>query len=548
MTAWICSSKQALLRSEVRILLSTMKLFIKKGIAWIKAGLFRSSKLKSSAYIAPKSVADRLLQSSYFPKQRTQADELPPVFDSKSFSHSVATKFSGLGETKPKEGHDAVEVKLTRADGQTRVIHIPHPAAYAHLVLTLEKHWTKIPDISRNPHSYIKPRFHKDGRLIIMNYTNWLIKTLGGLKYKLSQGYVVHADISSFFPSIYTHAIAWALVGIADAKKSNKKQWFDEIDSAFQSARRKETNGVSIGPATSNIAAEIILIKVDEALSNKGYRFFRYIDDYTCYAKTREVADSFVNDLSQQLAKYKLSLNMKKTKIQPLPEPDKAPWVLELQTLSRTLRNQMAPSEVAQFIDNITGVAQRHEEQNVYKYAAVMLADRVSKPHASITAFVALLGLCTHAPSLIATLRYFLPSTAEFQRHDLQLSLLELLNDSILFRRTDNICWLLYYMHELGIVVDQKTAKKIIATRDCLPILLVYAYGDLRSRQESVAFTKKAVLAPDKHDRHAYWLLIYEMFRIGAISKVGAEKQIFAMMKSEGVKFCTALQQVDARN
>lgn len=507
----------------------------------MKAMLFGNAPFKASPKITPKSVADRLLQSSYFPNQRTQADELPPVFDSKSFTHAVATKFAGLGETKPKEGHDAVEVKLTRADGQTRVTHIPHPVAYAHLVLTLEKNWAKIPDISANPNSYIKPSLHKDGRLIIMSYTNWLVKTLGGLKYKLSQGYVVHADISSFFPSIYTHAIAWALVGIANAKKSNKKQWFDEIDSAFQAARRKETNGVAIGPATSNIAAEILLFNIDDALRNKKYRFFRYIDDYTCYTKTREEAESFVHDLSQQLAKYKLSLNMKKTEIRPLPEPDKAPWVLELQTLSRTLSKHMAPSEVAQFVDNITGVANRHEEQNVYKYAAVMLADRVSKPHSSVTAFVALLGLCPHAPSLVSTLRYFLPSTADFHRHGLHMPLLELLNESIFFRRTDNVCWLLYYLHKVGIVIDQQTAKRIIVTRDCLPILLVYAYGDVAARQQSVAFTKKAVSAPDKHDRHAYWILIYEMFRVGAISKVGPEKQIFTMMKSEGVQFCHAL-------
>jgi hypothetical protein len=518
-----------------------VKLFLKNSLALIRAMLFGGAPFNSSAKISPKSVADRLLQSSYFPKQRTQADELPPVFDSQSFTHSVATKFVGLGETKPKEGHDAVEVRLTRADGQTRITHIPHPAAYANLVLTLEKHWAKIPDITSNPHSYIKPRMHKDGRLIIMNYTNWLVKTLGGLKYKLSQGYVVHADISSFFPSIYTHAIAWALVGIATAKKSNKKQWFDEIDSAFQSARRKETNGVAIGPATSNIAAEILLHNVDEALHNKGYRFFRYIDDYTCYVKTRENAESFIHDLSQQLAKYKLSLNMKKTEIRPLPEPDKAPWVLELQTLSRTLSKNMTPSAVAQFVDNITGIANRHKQQNVYKYAAVMLADRVSKPHSSVTAFVALVGLCPHAPGLIATLRYFLPNIGDFQKHSMHLPLLELLNESIFFRRTDNVCWLLYYLHEVGIVIDQNTAKNIIATRDCLPILLAYAYGDVHAQQESVAFTKKAILAPDKHDRHAYWLLIYELFRIGAISKVGPEKQIFAMMKSEGVEFCSAL-------
>jgi hypothetical protein len=158
-----------------------------------------------------------------------------------------------------------------------------------------------------------------------------------------------------------------------------------------------------------------------------------------------------------------------------------------------------------------------------------------------VTAFVSLLGLCTHAPSLISTLRYFLPSISEFNRHELRSALLDLLNDSILLRRTDNICWLLYYINKVGVIVDLRTAQRIVMTRDCLPILLVYAYGDEPARQESIAFAKRAVSAPDKHDRHAYWLLIYEMFRINAISKVGPEKQIFTMMKNEGVQFCSVI-------
>jgi hypothetical protein len=257
-------------------------------------------------------ITDSLLQNNYLPCQRTRGDELPPIFESKTFTRSVALSFAGLGETSPKPGHDAVEYKLTRPDGQTRTLHIPHPAAYARLVLTLEKHWHLLPNLFENKSSYIKPRFRKDGRLFVMNYSSWITKTLGGLKLRLTSKFVAKADISSFYSSIYTHSIPWALVGLQAAKRSDRRQWFDEIDQAFQAAKRKETNGVAIGPGTSNIAGEIILYRVDEYLRSKGYKFYRYIDDYTAFTDSQQTAELFINELSQQLAKYKLSLNTKK--------------------------------------------------------------------------------------------------------------------------------------------------------------------------------------------------------------------------------------------
>ena len=46
-----------------------------------------------------------------------------------------------------------------------------------------------------------------------MNYSNW--KTDGTPEPDLLIGkkYIVKADISTCFPSIYTHSIPWALVG-----------------------------------------------------------------------------------------------------------------------------------------------------------------------------------------------------------------------------------------------------------------------------------------------------------------------------------------------
>ena len=48
----------------------------------------------------------------------------------------------------------------------------------------------------------------------------------------IGKRYQVKADISNFFPSIYTHSIPWALIGkkLSKENKDGEKFWFNEID------------------------------------------------------------------------------------------------------------------------------------------------------------------------------------------------------------------------------------------------------------------------------------------------------------------------------
>ncbi|GAA8743155.1 hypothetical protein oki421_04250 [Helicobacter pylori] len=82
-----------------------------------------------------------------------------------------------------------------------------------------------------------------------------------GARYKLK------ADISTCFPSIYTHSIPWAIRGKEIAKK-DKNHWSDEIDTQTRNMNHKETTGILIGPHNSNLISEIILVAVDGDLKN----------------------------------------------------------------------------------------------------------------------------------------------------------------------------------------------------------------------------------------------------------------------------------------
>lgn len=137
-------------------------------------------------------------------------------------------------------------------------------------------------------------------------------------------------DISRCFDSIYTHSIAWAIMGkdsvknaIATGKvKALNETFAGSFDSLMQQLNYKETNGIVIGPEFSRIFAELILQSVDREvfllLKNKGvihgadYEIYRYVDDYFIFYNEEQDRDSIYEELQFSLQKYKLYLNLSK--------------------------------------------------------------------------------------------------------------------------------------------------------------------------------------------------------------------------------------------
>ena len=131
-------------------------------------------------------------------------------------------------------------------------------------------------------------------------------------KVELTSGkfYRTSADISLFFPSIYTHSIPWALVGHIEAKSNirNLRKWYNQLDRYQGQIQRNETKGIPIGPATSAIMSDLILFEIDNVLRDKEYIFSRLGDDYECYCETEEEGKKFIMHFEQELRKYLLNL------------------------------------------------------------------------------------------------------------------------------------------------------------------------------------------------------------------------------------------------
>lgn len=143
---------------------------------------------------------------------------------------------------------------------------------------------------------------------------------------------LVKVDISKCFDSIYTHSIAWAILGKTVTKENlngSTSTFAGRFDQLLQRMNFNETHGILIGSEFSRIFAELILQAVDKKVYNElrkselihkvDYEIFRYVDDYFIFCKNDQHQELILNSIRRQLEEYKLSFNSSKTEIYQKP-------------------------------------------------------------------------------------------------------------------------------------------------------------------------------------------------------------------------------------
>lgn len=145
------------------------------------------------------------------------------------------------------------------------------------------------------------------------------------IKLSMEYQYMLSTDISSCYPSIYTHAIGWALHGkdVMKNPANRKNKLGTEIDTLLASSQYGQTNGIPQGSRLSDLIAELVLSWVDvqitmklsdEQKSNLKFRILRYRDDYRVFSNSpeelREILKIISDTLQQEMSMH---LNSSKT-------------------------------------------------------------------------------------------------------------------------------------------------------------------------------------------------------------------------------------------
>lgn len=476
----------------------------------------------------------RLLAYGYF------HSKVPPIFESETFA-DYCIKNPLTFKNKP---HDFVRYDIMRNVNVPRTLGIPAPMAYERQCRVLRDNWDKIKGhfhVQTDGQGHVISRNHiqimrGSDSLFEMNYDDWF--QAGSPKDDLQFGnkFVVHADISTCFPSIYTHSIPWALAGKNVAKlQRNGAVWYNKIDKACQNVKYGETHGLLIGPHTSNLISEMILTVVDKKLYDNGWRYVRNIDDYTCFVKTKEDAENFITELAEQLSEFDLAINYKKNEIRELPAPSMEPWVQKLSQCG--LLNSYGAvgykQAKAYFDLAINQMKQAEDNAAVLNYAIKVLSNQRLTKNAIEYSWKMSMHLCLLYPYLMSIMEEYVFSPFEPPNAEIERFLTAAYEDGIRRRNYEECSNVIYIAMLRNLLIERLDVVEILQSADCVIKTMAYFYFQKNGEEQKISELHKdaMTLSQNDNDMDRNWLFAYEVLDASDL------KDDWNALKKAGVTF-----------
>lgn len=314
---------------------------------------------------------EALLVKGFLPR------ELPPIFSSTSLA-VLSRNPNGNPQSltsKKADWTQPVHHNLSRVGGLRRRLSIPNPANYFRLSKAFAQNEEALSrEWSRSPFSFTRPQQEQNNIRALATGSN--DRGSARAQNRVGARYILRADISQFYPSIYTHAIPWALhtKPVAKQRHTDMTLFGNVLDRELQACQYGQTKGIAIGPDTSLGIAELLLGSIDEYIKNNcnvvgGVRF---IDDIELSFSSLSDAESALIALEAKLYEYELQLNGNKTSIIELPDEIESIYVSKL----RTILPSSAASNTWEWIDYFNRafeLAKRHPSEGVLRYSIAAL-------------------------------------------------------------------------------------------------------------------------------------------------------------------------------
>jgi hypothetical protein len=486
--------------------------------------------------ITPDELYDRMVQYGLF------SEKLPPIFDASDFLSYC--KKEGR-PTFPQQWYPYASFDSMRNTNIPRTIGIPTPMAHERVCACMKEHWRNLQEHFKNTTSaqkHIVSRIHirkmrDTDALFKMNYSNWIFDGTPEPDISLGKRYLVKADISKCFPSIYSHAIAWALATKPIAKQNAKDDslWYNKIDLEVRNSTNGETHGLLIGPHTSNVFSEVILCMVDSELC-KRWDYVRNIDDYSCYVNSKDDADKFLIDLNSCLRVYDLSLNHKKTEIIELPIGAVEQWIHQIQDKTVYLEKfhpYVDYREAQAFLDFcIELMAKNKENASILLYGIKVLQGHNLTANAKGYVAKTLTSLALNYPYIVPYLDEYVYTPYGISKNDLARYINLIFTKYIEKDYFEAVSYVLYLATKYDIVIDSFDVKKIILKNDCILSLCCLIYcRHFKLRKSLDSLKKYAKKLKSNNEFEEQWLFTYECLTVGLVSDSWKE------MKKDNISF-----------
>lgn len=326
--------------------------------------------------------------------------------------------------------------------------------------------------------------------------------------------YQIKLDISSFFDSIYTHSIPWAMHTIQVAKKSKGKDNLpgDRIDKCMQAMNYRQTNGILVGNAISRIVSEIILCTVDNKIQErfKNIKCRRFVDDYYIFTKDSYEIQSIISFIRNELGKYELLLNENKVEITESPFSYGKEWVEELK-LYIHLDKEL-------FLNKAINLFNSYNDISILRYGITVISLHKFREKEWITIQSKMINIWTKYPSISdLIIKVFLSNSKSLKRNDIKNAIYTILERNIQLNNHQEVIWTLWIAKILNIKISSSYLERVIKSKNSIAIIIVLDMISSKQVVNSRGITnaiKELLDFLEEEDNlmwSEYWLLAYEI-------------------------------------
>ncbi len=482
------------------------------------------------------------------------ADKIPPCFKSEGLVDLLKDKFPC--KSWPCQPRGYIQYFASRHSNVPRDLAIPHPNSYIWLCDYIKSKWSEINiHIGKTERkNYLHVRKISDEPYILdMNYKKDEDKSEKErlrIDYLMGCTHIVKVDIANCFPSMYSHSIPWALMGKDNAKVKRRKQiWENKLDCLSRNLKNGETNGLLIGPHTSNIISEIVLTQVDKKLCDSEFKsYIRHIDDYEFYANNENNAFEFIKNITLFLKEYDLNINQNKTKITPVSEYRLELWVgrLKRHPVALTEKSESLNfSKIQDFIEQAMDISKNIEDLSPLKYAIRVISNKNLLDNARLLYVKRIIAMTIIYPYLLPLLEGLVFRHCKDNKEIseiLKSALPKMMNAALYKNQFDAISFGFYYAIKYGVKIENsyEIMRETIEIKDCISILLAWKYCiDVEDSKNVCLFDDFAsnLRNDEEINQDRYWIFLYEYSRKNKISLDCKKQFVLSYLMKEGFTF-----------
>ena len=423
----------------------------------------------------------RLLSNGFFP------NELPPPFTTEGFAAHAVTFASAWNarNIRDKFWTTPESYSIPRFGHARRKLSIVNPVnqlAVSHLIAD---NWIEIRRrLRRSKTTEFKPKILLAGKTRAVSSVDFDGVARRKIEILARFGRIVKTDIAQFYPSIYTHSIAWAILGKAHCKSQYKTAAFRSsyanlLDRAVSSGQNGQTSGIPIGPDTSRILSELVITEVEEIarinIDDWDRRTVRYVDDMIIgLAETEAPADA-LSGLATALYEFELELNASKTMTLGLRAPHAPEWNHYISTFQLSDRLAKQRSDLDSYFEQVLFLQDNNYTDSVLLFA-VKRAATFDIDDSNAAHFVRWMLYCARrSPNCLAFVAEHLAAAARTPGKaspEIERYILEQIPTKATAVHTDELAWLLFWALEIGLTIPTSALVKVVKLRSSVVAIL----------------------------------------------------------------------------